>query len=271
MAQGGSTSKPPPVGFRFPGREVVVESGYQARKLECCGVDPAIWGKCTDPSFFAFYTIMAQRWTGRSINGNVHMSQAYFLSSAIPQGRPINMAGEVTKIDPHPRGQRVWADFKFSLENGTVPLRASRSSLNPGEPHLDAPRVSTPSLNISSMYLVNETILEPEKVAAFSDEAENLIHSDPDTAKRFGFKAPIAGGLMASHIMLGGLVDEAGQGGIVELQGEISFHRPMFWDERLRFVASPKDAAGPRSMALIGDDDKPRCRASITHVKFEES
>jgi hypothetical protein len=214
---------------------------------------------------------MAQRWTGRSINGNVHMSQAYFLSSAIPQGLPINMAGEVTKIDPHPRGQRVWADFKFSLENGTVPLRASRSSLNPGEPHLNAPRVSTPSLNISSMYLVNETILEPEKVAAFSDEAENLIHSDPDTAKRFGFKAPIAGGLMASHIMLGGLVDEAGQGGIVELQGEISFHRPMFWDERLRFVASPKDAAGPRSMALIGDDDKPRCRASITHVKFEES
>ena len=35
--------------------------------------------------------------------------------------------------------------------------------------------------------------------------------------------------------------------------------------------SSPKDAAGPRSMALIGDDDKPRCRASITHVKFEES
>jgi hypothetical protein len=259
---------PPPVGFRFDDRQVVVERARQVRKLECCGVNPAIWGSAADPSFFAFYTIMAQRWTGRSINGNVHMSQKYILNAALPLDVPLWMKGEVVKIDPHPRGERVWADFTFTDNDGIVRLRANRSSLNPGKTNADAPRISVPSLDLANMELVNETILEPDKVAAFSDEAENLIHSDPVTAKKFGFRAPIAGGLMASHIMLGGLVAEADQGGISELEGEIFFLRPMFWDERLRFIATPANTGGPRLMTLIGDDDKPRCRATISHIRF---
>ncbi len=117
------------------------------------------------------------------------------------------------------------------------------------------------------MSEIFQTSLEPEKVAAFSDEAENLIHSDPATAERFGFRAPIAGGLMASHIMLGALAAEAASGPVTRLKGEIAFLRPMFWDERLRLYATPA-GAGPRDLALIGDDDKPRCRARIDDIGF---
>ena len=105
-------------------------------------------------------------------------------------------------------------------------------------------------------------------MAAFSDEADNLIHSDPETAKRFGFRAPIAGGLMASHIMLGALSAEAGGGPVSRLKGEIRFLRPMFWDERLRLLATPVSELGARHLSLVGDDDKPRCRAEISEIGF---
>jgi hypothetical protein len=259
---------PPPVGFTFPATDVDISKERQALKLACCGLDAAIWGDFADPSFFAFYTIMAQRWTGRSINGNVHMSQIYNLTAGLPLGAPLTMTGEVTSIHPHPRGARVFAEFEFKTANGAMPLAAKRSSLNPGEGDPNAPRNTHGPLQLDRMTQVHEVTLEPDMVAGFSDEAENLIHSDPATAESFGFRAPIAGGLMASHIMLGGLIMESGTGPITGLDAEIAFLRPMFWDERLRMMATPKDAAGPREMTLLGDDGKPRCWATVSRIAF---
>lgn len=259
---------PPPVGFEFAPKDVEVTRERQKRKLECCGVDSDIWGDVADPSFFAFYTIMAQRWSGRSINGNVHMTQVYDLKAGLPLDAPLRMTGAVSRIDPHPRGSVVYADFAFAAKDGSTPMQARRSSLNPGPGDADAPRLSLPPIDVSAMEQIYEVTLEPERVASFSDEASNLIHSDPATAERFGFRAPIAGGLMASHIMLGALVAEAGSGPITRLNAEIAFLRPMFWDERLRLFASPSSDGEPRQLTLLGDDDKPRCRASVAAIGF---
>lgn len=257
-----------PLGFTFPPRDVDVTTARQREKLACCGVDAATWGDRADPSFFAFYTIMAQRWSGRSINGNVHMTQVYRLDGGLPLDAPLTMTGEIVRIDPHPRGKVVFADFAFRTAAGATPLRANRSGLQPGPGDADAPRHSAAPIPFERMTQISETQLEPEKVARFSDEAENLIHSDPETAKRFGFRAPIAGGLMASHIVLGALVAEAGQGPIAGLDAEIAFLRPMFWDERLRLFATPKDAPGRRELALVGDDDKPKSRFAVDRIAF---
>ena len=259
---------PPSVGFAFPAHDVDVSRERQARKLACCGLDAAIWGDVADPTFFAFYTIMAQRWTGRSINGNVHMSQIYKLTAGLPLDTPLTMTGEVTSVAPHPRGARVFAEFAFKASDGTIPLQAKRSSLNPGEGDPNAPRNIHGPLPLDRMTQIHEVTLEPGMVAGFSDEAENLIHSDQATAESFGFRAPIAGGLMASHIILGGLIMESGAGPVIGLDAEIAFLRPMFWDERLRMMATPKDEAGLREMTLLGDDDKPRCRATVSQIAF---
>lgn len=269
MTTTAQSEAPPPVGFKFEPRDVAVERSRQRTKLSHCGVDPDLWGDVADPTFFAFFTIMAQRWSGRSINGNVHMTQVYRLASALPLDAPLTMTGVVSRIDPHPRGSVVHADFAFRDMAGKEPMTASRSSLNPGPGDASAPRNALAARSLDTMGEISRTTLVPDRVAAFSDEAENLIHSDPATAKRFGFRAPIAGGLMASHIMLGALIEEAGgAGGVTALNGEIAFLRPMFWDERLRVFASDVKDAGPRFLALVGDDDKPRCRATIDSITF---
>ena len=163
----------------------------------------------------------------------------------------------------------MFADFAFALEDGSVPLRASRSSLNPGPGDPSAQRVTTPIDPLAGMAQISEVQLLPENVASFSDEAENLIHSDPATAERFGFRAPIAGGLMASPILLGALINEAGQPGpVTGLDMEIKFLRPMFWDERLRILGTPVDAPGPRRLALVGDDGKPKNLHAVNAIRF---
>lgn len=260
---------PPPVDFVFEPRVLEITRERQRHKLALCGIDPDVWGDAGDPTFLGVYAIMAQVWSGRSINGNVHMSQVFRLNKALPLDQPITMAGEVSRIEPHPRGQRVFADFAFALNDGTVPLRASRSSLNPGPGAPNAQRVSTPDDPLAGMSQISEMQLVPENVASFSDEANNLIHSDPATAQHFGFRAPIAGGLMASHIMLGALINEAGRrAGISGLDMEISFLRPMFWDERLRIMGTPVGAPGPRRLAVVGDDGKPKNLHIVNSIAF---
>lgn len=262
---------PPPVGFAFPVRDVDVSTERQRRRLACCRIDADIWENAADPTFFAFYTIMAQRWTGRSINGNVHMSQVYRLNAGLPLDTPMTMSGEVRRIDPHPRGNVVYADFAFKAPDGSTPLLANRSSLNPGVGDPEAPRRTMTPVPMERMAPIHEMQMEPDLVASFSDEGSNLIHSDPETAKKFGFRAPIAGGLMGSHIMLGGLILEASAGPVTQLDAEISFLRPMFWDDRLRLFATPRGDAGPRHLALVGDDDKIRCRGSVDRIAFGRS
>lgn len=266
-AETAHSERPPPVGFVYDDYPVEVSADWQRQKLACCDVDPDIWGDYADPSFFAMFTTMAQVWSGRSINGNVHMSQVYRMKAGLPVGETLNMCGSVTRIDPHPRGEVVYADFGFRTGDGALLMEADRSSLNPGVGDPNAPRRSLPPIDLGAMTVIHEMTMEPEKVAAFSGEAANLIHSDPETAQRFGFRAPIAGGLMASHIMLGALGAEAGGKPVTSLEGEIRFLRPMFWDDRLRlFATAAGDAA--RELALVGDDDKPRCRASIAAIGF---
>jgi hypothetical protein len=259
----------PPSGFVFPPRVLEISRERQNHKLSLCGAEPAIWGDAGDPTFLGMYAIMAQRWSGRSINGNAHMTQIYRLNSPVPLNQSITMAGEVSRVDPHPRGAQVFADFGFALNDGSVPLRASRSSLNPGPGDSSGRRVATPSDPLAGMSQINEVQLIPENVASFLDEAENLIHSDPAIAERFGFPAPIAGGLMASHIMLGAVIDEAGCAGpVTGLEMDIRCLHPLYWDKRVRVLSTSKDAPGPRCLVVVAVDGKPKNLHTINAIHF---
>ena len=67
-------------------------------------------------------------------------------------------------------------------------------------------------------------------MANYSRDGRNRIHSDPEIAKKFGFRTPIAGGLMGVHYYLEAIA-RGGQPDQLDL--EIWFKRPMFWDETL--------------------------------------
>ena len=112
---------------------------------------------------------------------------------------------------------------------------------------------------------IGEKQLVPEKVAAYSDEAENLIHSDPETARRFGYRAPIAAGLMAIRFMMEALSKQAVP---QQLDLQIRFRRPMFWDEKLDIWGRHDDEGKLKQIAIVNPDGKLANDCVIDRVEY---
>jgi hypothetical protein len=133
--------------------------------------------------------------------------------SPIPNAQ-IAVRGRVTAVDPAPRGRIIRGHFEFVRRDGSVPLTVDRASLRI-DPNLTPPERPAKARGAevdprAGVTPLSQKRLEPEKVARYSDEAENLIHSDPEVARQFGFRAPIAAGLMAGNIMMEALARRAG-------------------------------------------------------------
>ena len=72
-----------------------------------------------------------------------------------------------------------------------------------------------------------EFTLTPEATRAYSTEG-NSIHYEMEAANRAGFRAPIIGGGMGVHFLV---YELWGGNGLRELDMDIYFRRPIFWDD----------------------------------------
>ena len=245
-------------GMTFPDLPCTITRAQQEKKLACCGLDPALHGERIDITQLAYTAILAVRNAGFSINGMVHMTQAFDLREPLLLGEPLVCRGIVTSVTPERRGQIEESRFDFVRPDGSIPLSTRRSSLRL-DPSIGAERkpdgaaaLRPPENPTAGLDLIARHQLVPDKVAAYSDEAENLIHSDPETARRFGFRAPIAAGLMAVHFMMAALCRPVPPD---QLRMSVRFRRPMFWDELLE-VWGREDAGKVAALSVINPDGK---------------
>lgn len=254
------------LGFEYPTYNVTVERETQAEKLDCCGINPHTFGDYVDVTHLAAETILAGRRGGASINGSVHVTQVFDLREPIKLGEELELSGAVTGVEPAARGKMVTCRFELKRPDGTVPLVLERSSLQADPERMDgSPRASsTRAQSMPQLTLLSTHQLEPDKVARYSIEAENLIHSEPEVAKQFGFKAPIAGGLMAVRFMLAELHTK---GVVGQLRMSVRFRRPMFWDDELKLHET---GSAPRQFVMLrSSDGKMVNDAVIDHVGYQ--
>ncbi len=243
-------------GFTYPVWETSVSADRQREKHRCAGVDSAVFGNSADIVFFGMDCILATRRAGLSVNGKVHVRQTFSQRSAIALGERLTVRGRVGSVEPERRGHVIRSVFEFARADGSVPLACERVGLAL-DPALAARPANAPAERASEpdpcegAILICDKQLDPGRVAAYSDEAENLIHSDPEVARRFGFRAPIAAGLMSAHFVTEALAREGGPPGALELK--MHFLRPMFWDDRLQ-VRGRRDASGRLVEVLIVND-----------------
>ncbi|MPY76342.1 MAG: hypothetical protein GEU87_19040 [Alphaproteobacteria bacterium] len=243
-------------GLKFPEWECVVTRTQQAEKLACCGLDPALHGDRIDITQLAYAAVMSALRAGISINGRVHMSQAFDLRAPVLLGEPLVVRGEVEAVIPDRRGEIEESRFDFVRPDGSIPLSTRRSSLVL-DPKIGAAREAgskprPPEDPRAGKVLLARHRLVPEQVAAYSIEADNLIHSDPETARGFGFRAPIAAGLMAVHFMMAALCRPAPP---ERLRMTVRFRRPMFWDDALE-VWGRHEADALSALAVVNADGK---------------
>lgn len=253
-------------GLEYPDYPVLISEDLQREKLRCCGVDASVFGPWTDITGLADATILATKSAGFSINGSVHMGQWFDLREPIALGTPLTLRGRVTQVAPEPRGHIVTSSFDVVREDGSVPLHLERTSLRiDGASEQKGPlgkkRTVPPSR--SDFALATQKTLIPGDVAEYSIEAENLIHSDPAVAKEYGFRVPIAGGLMAVRMMMETL---AARGVIETLSMSVRFRRPMFWDDTLDVCTDAPEA--PSQYYVFREDGKVANEATVESVTF---
>jgi len=230
----------PAAGLRFVDWDFAVEPAEQADKLACCGVPAALYGSDIDPTHLANAAILHMRRAGFSINGNLHVGHVFALDLPLPLGVPLSMRGEVAQVTATAKGEETLSRHAVRLPDGRTALRMELLGLrldpaaaaNAG----GAPGARQPETVPAEARELRRHRLRPEAVARYSAEAENLIHSDPEAARAFGFRAPIAGGLMAVRLLMASLAE---RGRLERLHLAVRFRRPMFWDEELRVLAAP--------------------------------
>ena len=233
----------PQPGFRYLPDVISVSGDHQREKLEACGIDPALFGDEVDPSFFIGLAIQAGIRSGISAEGNVNMLQTLVQYRPARLEEPLRIHGVITAVTPVPRGRAIDTDVWFADAAGTRVIRARRRSLEPdaGAPP-DAGAGARPAPVIEDVGQVRQLSgcqLTPERVRAYSMEG-NSIHYDPVAAGRAGFRAPIIGGGMGVHYLTAEIWRRRPP---VNLDVEICFRRPIFWDDEITVGCLGEDGA----------------------------
>ena len=249
-------------GFKFAPWIFFVEKKEQIRKLNCSGVNPEIYGNHVEIAMLGLPTIKVLMAADIPILGGVHLSQRFRQIEPLHLGEPITVNGQIVDINPHPRGCVLHCQFKYSRSNGDVCVEAERSgiiAIGAKEPSRGIPR---PSETLEGFSEIMHRKLIPKSVGEYSNEAGNLIHSDPAVAAEHGFRAPIAAGLMGIHFYREAL-QNAYKPDAFDL--EVWFRRPMFWDDTMTLMAS-KERGRICAMHLLCSSGKPASSCIVHSV-----
>ena len=255
-------------GFTYCDVDLCITPELQERRLRSCLIDPAIYGGFVALTQFCNEAILAATKSGVSINGNVHTTDRIMCSQRIPLGQPLVMSGKVTRTEPAARGTLITSEFSFTLPDGTVALKTERAStrLNrDGSIDHSIARKPSNDLDLSLYSKIAQCSFSPERVTDYSSEGRNAIHYDPEVAARFGYRAPIAGGLMGVRSLMATLCLSAGPPNETDIG--IRFRRPMFWDETLDVLEKRNDNGQVEHLALVNAAGKVAIEADIAHLR----
>lgn len=247
-----SAAPQPEAGFRLTEAVLTVDADEQARDLEACGIDPALFGDEADPANFIGLAIRALTASGFGAAGNVNMLQTVVQHAPVRLGEPLTVSGEIVAVDPVPRGLRVTVVTEFHDADGRLKIGTRRESLRPDPARAGARGAGSrpePVIAAPEALPVRERIsLTPEGVTAYNS-AGNPIHYDVAAARAAGFRAPIIAGDMGVHLITAWLWRMARPR---MLDMSIFFRRPIFWDDALTLRSDGPEGAW-RALALERD------------------
>ncbi|MDP6342338.1 MAG: MaoC/PaaZ C-terminal domain-containing protein [Alphaproteobacteria bacterium] len=253
-----------PAGTRLPPFEIAVSPERQKQHHAVSDVDGGPFGAWADVSIFCQANAEATRRAGLPNDGRLHTRHRVLQAGYIRLDEALTIQGEIAPYRDGPRGRVLNCHFTFRRADGTVPLRMETEHLLPyREPPLpDRRRQAAGGDDADGMRPIGALRITPEKVAGFSPEGGNLIHHDEAFARARGYRAPLAQGLMQLAALHGVI---ARQGLPWEMDLEIRFRRPVFWDSTLEIMAS----ADGRRLCCLNEDGKATATAELRHLTTE--
>ncbi|MEM9354672.1 MAG: hypothetical protein AAGB04_00530 [Pseudomonadota bacterium] len=251
-------------GYKYRDIQLCISPELQEHRLQSCLIDPSIYHGFVDLTHFCNEAILAATKSGLSINGNVHTTDRIMCTQRVSLNQPLVMSGEVTRTEPVARGTLITSVFTFTLPDGTTALKTERTSTRlhrDGSVDNSIKRQRQVEPDLSTYETVAQCSFAPDRVADYSSEGGNAIHYDPGVAAQFGYRAPIAGGLMGVRSLMATLCLNDGPPNTIDIS--IRFRRPMFWDETLDVMQRRKADGAVSHLALINASGKAAVEAKV--------
>lgn len=241
-------------GRRFAPQTVSVAAETQARCLRAVGLDPAIYGEAVAPALLGNEAYRALRAAGVSIDGWIETEVRFDQAEPVRLGAPLALDFHVAEGQPHPRGWRTRLLFAFAPRPGAEPLLRFSVTAIQGEPRAAQERARREEEPPPAGFVRAAAVqLTPEAVLDFSSYVGNEIHLDPAFARRQGFRAPVAQGLMTTALMTGAL--QAARP-YRRFAASVRYLRPVFWDDAVEVW---RDADWRRIQARSGGRPVAEC------------
>lgn len=229
-------------GFRFPETTLSRDPTAQNEALKACAVDPAAWVGLTEPSLWGNDGFRAMSAAGQEIDGYIHVEQRLTLSGTVPLGEAVLFSGETVSNEEVPRGRRIVQRFEVHRADRSLAVVSEHIRLLPDLEKMGAKARSggaSPPEPVPGTAIA-EKVMQPQDVVTYSKSVGNEIHFDPEFAARYGYRAPLAQGLMTMTWMTAFLADRLRAAPVAMVVAQ--FKRPVFWDDPLTLVArTPAD------------------------------
>lgn len=214
-------------------RAVRHDAVYQAERLKAAGVDPSLYGGMAETGLYGLDCFDSMVDAGLDIDGYVFLGQKYRLIRQPALGEQLQIDGYVRDLAETARGPVASEIYRFADADGHVCVESELTGLlalpegvvAEGAPALRR-RAAQPA---DGWTLIQEKQVTPDDVRIFSQDVGNEVHFDVEFARRHGFRAPIAQGIMSAVWLLSALYRDDVQP--ERFLVDIRYLRPVFWDD----------------------------------------
>ncbi|MFA7437669.1 MaoC family dehydratase [Castellaniella sp.] len=260
-------------GYQYPARRISHGADWQKARLLASDVDSRAYGHFAEPGLFGLDCFDAMVSAGHDIDGYIFLSQSLSLHRLPRLDEALSLCGTVEELTPVPRGMMARECYQFLDASGKLCLETHLIGIV--EPLGDAlsddaighmpVREQAPA---DGWTMIGEKQITPEKVIAFSKDVGNDLHFDPEMAQHYGFRAPLAQGVMTVVYLLSALSENTIPSGF---KAQVDFLRPVFWDSTATLWIHGKDH-GPSDTVWVqsrNEENKATANLIVKQLSYD--
>ena len=223
-------------GFAFPAETISLDAAEQRRLHGHCGILPERYGEHCDAGLLARRTITlntAAIQASRPGLAPVHVVHRLRQHAPAMLGETFGLDGRYVEIADARRGQIARSLWEYRRADGAVVLTVEPDVMmvdpaRKGDAGGKRPDAAPPKEDAGGWTVLARKQCTPETTCGYCLNTKNLIHTDPATARRYGFRAPIIAGNQTVNFLLEALALDARPR---SFDIEIRFRKPVFWDD----------------------------------------
>ena len=232
-------------GFVFPAETIGLAAAEQRRLHGLCDIPLERYGDTCDVGLLARRPILANTAAIQACHPTVapvHTVQRLTQHAPVALGETLALSGRYVSVTEVRRGWVARSRWEYRRADGMLVLTVEPDVVlvDPDKkPVPGGPRPAPPE-DPGGWEALTRKQCTPETTCGYCLNTTNLIHTDPATAQRYGYRAPIIAGNQTVNFVLEALSLAARP---QSFSIEVRFRKPVFWDEAVT-IEGRRDSAG---------------------------